>query len=138
MSNININKITEMTNIKIGYEHFEREDEMKKNKFNKAIYGLMGVCILTIGTVSVNALTDNSIGKAIDNLVKVKVNGKDYNSTCTERSDGSIYCKVGDTGAEYSITKEGRNYDFNFDISTEESDKDAIKDTETTVNKTKN
>ena len=121
MSKTNINKILEMTNDRIGYANFEREETMKKKQMKKIFYGFMGVCILTIGTVSVNALTDNSITKAIDNLSKVKVNGEDYNSTCTEKEDGSISCKVGDTGVIYEIPEEGQNYDYDIDITTDDN-----------------
>lgn len=123
MSKTNINKILEMTNDKIGYANFEREETMKKKQMRKVLYGFMGVCVLTIGTVSVNALTDNSIGKAIENFSKIKVNGETYNSTCTEKDDGSISCKVGDTGVEYEIFEEGKNYDYDIDITTDDDGK---------------
>lgn len=120
MSKPNIDNIMRITNTKIGYANYEREELMKKNKMKKVLYAFMGVSILTVSTVSVNALTDNSIGKAIDetinNLVKVKVNGEDYNSTCTNNSDGSVSCKVGDTGTEYIIYEDGKGYNYSFDI----------------------
>lgn len=124
MSKPNNNKILNMTNNKIGYANFEREEIMKKKKIRKVLYVFMGVSILSISTLSVNALTDNSIGKAIDNLtnVKVKVNGENYNSTCTENADGSIHCKVGNTGSEYTIYEDGKGYNYNFDITEENGD----------------
>ena len=130
MSKTNINKILEMTNDKIGYANFEREETMKKAKMKKVLYGFMGVCVLTIGTVSVNALTDNSITKAIDNLSKVKVNGEDYNATCKEKGDGSISCKVGDTGVIYEIPEEGQNYDYEIDVKTEDNGADLTETVE--------
>ncbi|MDE6141238.1 MAG: hypothetical protein K2G03_01405 [Bacilli bacterium] len=119
MSKININRVVEATNYKIGYANFEREENMKKKRSKKTMYVLMGVGILTVGTVSVNALTDNYIGKTIDNL-KVKVNGESYNSNCTKREDGSIYCKVGNTGTEYIIYDESNKFDYTLDITTDQ------------------
>lgn len=133
MSKTNINKILNLTNDKIGYANFEREEIMKKAKMKKALYGFMGVCILTIGTASVNALTDNSITKAIDNLSKVKVNGEDYNATCKEKGDGSISCKVGDTGVIYEISEEGKNYDYEIDVKTENNDADLTETVELNI-----
>lgn len=130
MSKPNINKILNMTNNKIGYANFEREETMKKKKMKKVLYAFMGISILSVSTLSVNALTDNSLGKAIDNLVKVKVNGKNYNSTCTENEDGSISCKVGNTGSEYTIYEDGKDYNYNFD--TTEDNGNSIQSVEIT------
>lgn len=138
MSNVNINRILEKTNNKIGYDNFESEENRRKMKIKKSLYLLTGIAVLSIGTLSVNALTDNSITKAIDNLsiskdnhnVSIKVNGNDAKTTCEELDNGRVLCKVNDQGIEYEITKE--QTDYVLDISITEDDGTVTANTDIT------
>lgn len=131
MSRLDIDKIVEMTNNKIGYDLFKKEERMRKYKMKKVFCIFMGVFILLIGTISVDALTDNSIGKAIDNFVNVTVNGKDNNANCTKNADGTLSCKIEGSESTFEITEAGKQYNYDIDIETsdgEESVKMNISD----------
>lgn len=88
MSNINLQKIKEMTNKKIGYSNYEKEVFMRKKVLKCSIYSISICCLLAIGTITVNAMTDNGIVNFISKMIKV--NG--------EEKKASIYTTGGDVG----------------------------------------
>ena len=88
------NKVKELTNFKIGYENFEREEQKRNKKIKNSIFSILVVGLLVGGGFTVNALTDNSIGKTIDRIISVTFNGKNYNADCKQNKDGSYSCIV--------------------------------------------
>lgn len=116
MKTFDVNNIIVATENKIGIYNYEKEGIMRRKRFKIMGILVLSVAVIGAGTFTVDALTDNSIKKAVDDLVKVKVNGNEYNSTCVDSGDGTIKCKVGSTGVEYSVTDEAEKYDINLDV----------------------
>lgn len=108
MSKIDTEKIKEITKEKIAYANFEREEKMKKNRIAKIITFIFILGIFVCGTLTVNALTDNAIINSVKDALKIKVNGKEYNSNCVDDGNGMITCNISKevtgNGSESSIT----------------------------------
>lgn len=93
MKKIDVNKIVALTNQKIAYSIYMREEKMKMKKI-KIVMSVFLIGIFLIGgTIGVDAMTDNSISKAIKEILTVKINNKDYNAKCVEE-EGKIICNV--------------------------------------------
>lgn len=86
MDNVNLQKIKEMTNKKIGYSNYEKEEFMRKKFFKYGIYSISICCLLAVGTITVNAATNNGIINFINRVIKV--NGQE--------KEASIYTEGGD------------------------------------------
>lgn len=87
MSNIDLNKIKEMTNNKIGYSNYEKEECMRKKNLKYGIY-CMSICfLLVIGAITVNAATNNGIINFFTRIIKVN----------NQEKEATIYTKGGDT-----------------------------------------
>lgn len=87
MSRLDLNKIKQMTNNKIGYSNYESEEFMKKKRIKLVIYCVSIFFLLILGTITVNAATNNSIIEFVTKIIKV--NG-------TEK-EGKIYITDGET-----------------------------------------
>lgn len=128
---IDTEKIKKMTNERIGYDLFEKEEKLKTMKFKKSmlVASIFAFCIM--GTITVNAATDGKVVEEIKNIFTIKVNGDEKNSNCTKNSDGTITCKIdknvtGDEDIEITVNEENINSieasrdnetgDFNIDI----------------------
>lgn len=94
MSSIDTTRIKEITNNRISYDLFLKEEEKKVKKIKK-IGVITSICALfIIGTITVDAETDGAISTPIKNAIKIKTNGEDKNATCTKLDDGSLNCKI--------------------------------------------
>lgn len=95
------------TNQKIAFANFERNEEMKKIKLKHISIIAISFIVFTTGILGVNAATDNSIGDAIEktvkDILKVKVNDKDYNANCTLGDNGMYVCTVNTDDIETTI-----------------------------------
>lgn len=96
MNKIDTNKIKEMTNLKISYDIFMREEDLRKYKMKKIMFSFAFCFLAIVGTVSLDALTDNSISNGIKDFFKIKVNGEDYNANCEKTENGTYKCDIKD------------------------------------------
>lgn len=102
MKEIDTQHIKRLTNQKIAFANYEREELNKMKKLKTTILTMGIVALLAGGTITVDALTDNSISNSVGNAIgevlnsiNVKVNGKDYNSSCEKQTDGTYKCTIG-------------------------------------------
>lgn len=104
MRKIDTNKIIDLTNQKIAYSIYIREEKvrMKKIKTSMSIF-LIGL-FLVGGTIGVDAMTDNSISKAIKDMLTVEIDNKDYNAKCVKSENGVITCNVEEKEKDGSTT----------------------------------
>lgn len=96
MDRIDTNKIKEMTNLKVSYDIFIREEDLRKHKMKKIVFGFTFCFLVIAGTISLDALTDNSISNGIKDFFKIKVNGEDYNAKCDRTENGTYKCNIND------------------------------------------
>ena len=115
MAKFDTSKIKNKTNNLVAYDLMKRSEEMKTIKLKHFTYVFIAVLVLAGGTFTVDAMTDNSISNAVKDVLKIKVNDKDYNAKCDKTSDGNMKCSV---GAE--ITGTG---DYSFEINKDYLDK---------------
>lgn len=134
MNKLNLDKVKEMTNNKIGYDSFMEEEHSRNKRIKKTVLSLSIVMFMFISLVSVNALTDNGIiklftGKATingeekdvksyiqiyytgepdPNDLKAVINKKAHNELCVESEEAKM--KVCFTDAK-EILKVEMNYD---------------------------
>ena len=98
MEKIDTEKIKEITNLKVGLTNYESEEFNRMKKLKVLSLTLLAGAILVGGTFTVDAMTDNAISTAVKDAVsdvlKVKVNGQDYNSHCEKLDDGTLKCTV--------------------------------------------
>lgn len=118
MSHIDASKIKKMTNNLVAYQVYERNEKMKKNKLKHFTYAFLAVVFLSAGTVSVDAMTDNAISNAIKDVLKVRVNDKDYNTKCQPGENGKMVCTLdesvlGDHSVEFEVD-ENDLYDIEY------------------------
>lgn len=109
MKNIDTDKIIKMTNDKIGYDLFQKEEKIRMNKFKKGMFALAICLTCIIGTLTVDATTDGAISDGIKNIVNIKINGEEKNATCQKKEDGSITCTF-----EKSVTGENTKTQVEF------------------------
>lgn len=98
MSKIDTSNIKRLTKEKISYTIYEREEKMKKQKLIRFAIVIAIFSVFIGGTFTVNALTDNKIvdtvTEKVKDVLKVKLNGKEYDASCKKESDGSITCTL--------------------------------------------
>lgn len=94
MSQFDASKIKEMTNTLVAYDLMRKDEEMRVLKFKHITYIAIAVVLLIGGTISVDAMTDNSISNAVKDVLKIKVNNEDYNAKCTKTTEGNMKCKI--------------------------------------------
>lgn len=105
MNKIDTERIKIMTNQVIGYENFKKEKAMKKMKMKKAIYVFLGAVTLCVGTLSVDALTNNAISNTVKDIfsINVDIDGNKKISSCIKNEDGTITCTVDNKDTTYEI-----------------------------------
>ncbi len=105
MSRLDTTRIKELTNNRISYDIFLKEEEKKMKKIKK-IEVITTICALFITfTITVDAETGGAISTPIKNAIKIKVDGEDKNATCTKKEDGSLNCKIDEsvTGSDTEV-----------------------------------
>lgn len=132
MKNDHLDKIKYKTNQMIGFVNYERNEEMKKVKFKHFMVCIIAVGVFMGGIFTVDALTDNAISKTVNdtiqNALKVKVNGKDYNAKCQMEND-VMKCSIDsdalgedtEVNIEKSVDADNESNKVEFEIITEES-----------------
>ncbi len=114
MNQFDTHQIKEITNQLIGYENFKREEKMKKRKLRNIVFVFVGIILLGISTMTVNALTNNAVDEAIKKMIPFKIVSKNEedmkNATCTELDNGNVSC---------TIEQESENGDNKFEITVE-------------------
>lgn len=113
---IDTNHIKSLTSQMIGYENFKKEKVIKKMKMRKVLYVFLGALTLSMGTLSVDALTDNAISNTLKEMFSIdfNVDGEEKNASCIKKENGIITCTIDGDGT--SIEKE-----TTFDIKTSDN-----------------
>lgn len=96
MNKIDTEHIKNMTNQIIGFENYNKEKIMKKNNMIKVVYVFLGAITLCMGTLTVDAMTNNAISDTLKEVFSIKTNidGKENNASCIKNTDGSFTCTV--------------------------------------------
>ncbi len=96
MNKIDTEHIKNMTNQIIGFENYKKEKIMKKNNMIKVAYVFLGAITLCMGTLTVDAITNNAISNPVKEMFSIKTNvdGKENNASCIKNADGSFTCTV--------------------------------------------
>ena len=126
MDKVDTERIKKMTNLKISYDIYEREESLRKVKMKKIMFSV-AFCFLTVaGAISVDAFTDNAVSNGIKEFFKVKVNGKDYNAKCDMTENGKYKCSIDkELTGEIGVSFELEDGDFdNTEIEYKEFDKE--------------
>ena len=134
MNKLDLNKVKEMTNNKIGYDCFINEEHRRTKAIKRTVMTFSIIMFMCVSLVTVNALTDNGIiklftGKAMingeekdvksylevyytgdpdPNDMRVVINKISHNSLCVESEDAKL--KVCLTDAK-EVLKVEMNYD---------------------------
>ena len=112
MKEIDTERIKNMTSQMIGYENFKKEKVMKRMKMRKVAYVFLGAVTLCMGTLTVDAMTNNAISDTVKNMFSIKANidGKENNASCIKQDDGSFSCTVdGENGSFDIMTSENND-----------------------------
>lgn len=99
MKNIDIESIKSKTNNKIGYYNFKEERKNRRKKLKHFYIALGIILVVTIGTFTVNATTNNGIINLINKIIKV--NNKETTAEIYELPAQKIYSKC---KGDYVIT----------------------------------
>lgn len=96
MRKIDTEHIKNMTNQIIGFENYKKEKIMKKNNMKKFAFVFLGAVTLCMGTLTVDAMTNNAISNTVKDMFSIKTNidGKENNASCVKNTDGSFTCTV--------------------------------------------
>lgn len=97
MPNNDTDNIKKMTKEKIAYLNYEREENMKKNKMKHIVVLTIAIGLFACGTITANALTDNSIVDTVKDVLKLKVDDQEYNANCQKEENGDITCNIPDS-----------------------------------------
>ena len=105
MKQIDTEHIKNMTNQIIGYENYKKEKFMKRNNMKKVFYVFLGAITLCMGTLTVDAMTNNAISDVVKEIfsVKTSIDGKENNASCIKNTDGSFTCTVDGENNKFSI-----------------------------------
>lgn len=104
MSKIDTDKIIDLTNQKIAYSIYRKEEGVKMKKIKTCMSIFLIGLFLVGGTIGVDAMTDNSISEAIKDMLTIEVDNKDYNAKCVKSEKGEITCNVEANEANGSTT----------------------------------
>ncbi|HIS38430.1 MAG TPA: hypothetical protein IAB45_02860 [Candidatus Onthousia faecavium] len=93
---IDTDRIKSLTSQMIGYENFKKEKIIKKMKMKKVLYVFLGALTLSMGTLSVDALTDNAISNTFKEIFSLNFNvdGEEKNASCIKNENGIITCTI--------------------------------------------
>ena len=109
MREIDTKHIKDMTSQMIGYENFKKEKVMKKMKMRKVAYVFLGAITLCMGTLTVDAMTNNAISNTVKDIFSINFNvdGEEKNASCIKLDDGTFTCTVdGENGSFDIMTSE--------------------------------
>ena len=111
MSRLDTTRIKELTNDRISYDIFLKEEEKKMKKIKKIGVITIICALFIIGTITVDAETGGAISTPIKNIIKIKTEGEDKNATCTKKEDGSLNCRIDEsvTGDDIEVIVEIMN-----------------------------
>ena len=112
MKGIDTERIKNMTNQMIGYENYKKEKVMKRMKMRKVAYIFLGAITLCMGTLTVDALTNNAISNTVKDmfLIRTNIDGKENNASCIKQDDGTFTCTVdGENGSFDIVTSKNDN-----------------------------
>lgn len=106
MRKIDTEQIKTMTNQIIGFENYKKEKIMKKNNMKKFAFVFLGAVTLCMGTLTVDAMTNNAISNTVKDIFSIKTNidGKENNASCVKNTDGSFTCTVEEEDNNFNIT----------------------------------
>lgn len=79
MNKLDLNKLKEMTNNKIGYDCFMNEEHRRNKTIKRTIMTFSIIMFMFVSLVTVNALTDNGIVKLFTG--KATINGQEKDVT---------------------------------------------------------
>lgn len=105
MNKIDTKNIKNMTSQMIGYENFKKERVMKKNKMRKFVYVFLGAITLCVGTLTVDAMTNNAISNTVKNIfsINLDIGGEERNASCIKQEDGTFTCTVDGENGSFKI-----------------------------------
>ena len=109
MKQIDTERIKNMTSQMIGYDNYKKEKVMKKMKMRKVAYVFLGAVTLCVGTLTVDAMTDNAISSIVKDIFSInfEVDGEEKNASCIKQDDGTFSCTVdGENGSFDIMTNE--------------------------------
>ncbi len=90
---IDTDRIKRLANQKIGYDNYEKEKIMKKNKLKNICCVFTLLVLFSVGGYTVDAMSGHAISNNIKDLLHIKIEGKDYNANC-QKQDGNIKCTL--------------------------------------------
>ena len=112
MKEIDTERIKNMTSQMIGYENFKKEKVMKRMKMRKVAYVFLGAVTLCMGTLTVDAMTNNAISNTVKDIFSINfdVDGDEKNASCIKQDDGTFTCTVdGENGSFDIMTSENND-----------------------------
>ncbi len=111
MSKIDTEHIKNMTNQIIGFENYKEEKKLKKNNIKKITFVFLGAITLCMGTLTVDALTNNAISNTVKDIFKINfsVDGENKNASCIKNEDGTFSCTVDGENNSFDITTDENN-----------------------------
>ncbi len=111
MKQIDTGRIKNMTSQMIGYENYKKEKVMKKMKMRKVAYVFLGAVTLCVGTLTVDAMTDNAISSTVKDIFSINfdVDGEEKNASCIKQDDGTFSCTVDGENGSFDIMTSKNN-----------------------------
>ena len=96
MREIDTERIKNMTSQMIGYENYKKEKVMKRMKMRKVAYVFLGAITLCMGTLTVDAMTNNAISNTVKDIFSINFNvdGEEKNASCIKNENGIITCTI--------------------------------------------
>ncbi len=82
---------------------------MKRMKMRKVAYVFLGAVTLCMGTLTVDAMTNNAISNTVKDIFSINFNvdGEEKNASCIKQDDGTFTCTVdGENGSFDIMTSE--------------------------------
>ena len=114
MNEIDTYNIKKMTKEKMAYDYYKKEEREMKKKFKVWSCVLIATGFLVGGTISADALTDGAISNAakdaVASILKIKIDGEDYNAHCEKGDDGMMHCAV-----DSSVLKDNASFEMDVD-----------------------
>lgn len=85
---------------------------MKRMKMRKVAYVFLGAITLSMGTLTVDAMTNNAISNTVKDIFSINFNvdGEEKNASCIKQEDGTFSCTVeGENGSFDIMTSENND-----------------------------
>ena len=111
MKVIDTERIKNMTSQMIGYDNYKKEKVMKKMKMRKVAYVFLGAVTLCMGTLTVDAMTNNAISNTVKDIFSLNFNvdGEEKNASCIKQDDGTFTCTVDGENESFDIMSSENN-----------------------------